>query len=110
MPQWVIDLITNAGPVAGIMGFMWWLERKERVAYQGKYEQLLLTLPDKITGFVDEQRKSNEQQIESYKKLTRSVWAAIRKTENPRRRFTPGDMPAIRSLPPAHDDEGSDDR
>ncbi len=24
MPDWLINVITNAGPVAGVMGYMWW--------------------------------------------------------------------------------------
>ena len=42
MPAEIWAILTNAGPVAGIMGFMWWLERKQRVEYQTKYEKLLI--------------------------------------------------------------------
>lgn len=36
MPDWLITLITNAGPTAAVMAFMWWQERKERLEMTDK--------------------------------------------------------------------------
>lgn len=36
MPPWIVDLLTNAGPIGAIMGYMWWTERKRADVMTGK--------------------------------------------------------------------------
>lgn len=43
MPEWLLDFVTNAGPTAGILAFMWYLEHTERKQVTEK----LLTVMDK---------------------------------------------------------------
>lgn len=79
MPPEVWAFLTNAGPVAGIMGYMWWLERKDRKDYQTKYEALLEGLPDRLMGYAEDQRESNDNMVDGFKKLTTAVWASIKR-------------------------------
>lgn len=41
MPPWFIELLTNAGPTAAIMAFMWWTERKRADAMTTKLLEAL---------------------------------------------------------------------
>lgn len=88
MPPELWSILTSSGPVAAIMGFMWWLERKQRVEYQAKYEAVLAGLPDKLMGHAEERKESNDALIENFKKMARANWAAIKKVENPRRHIS----------------------
>lgn len=97
MPPEFWAFLTNAGPVAGIMGFMWWLERKERVEYQEKYEALLEGLPDKLMGYAEDNRESQDNMVDGFKKLTRAVWASIKGRGN--------NVGPHRSLPPSGEDD-----
>lgn len=36
MPEWLIQIVTNAGPTAAIMAYMWWQERRERIHMTNK--------------------------------------------------------------------------
>lgn len=45
MPEWLIAIITNAGPTAGILAFMWYQEHKERKAMT---EKLLKALDKQV--------------------------------------------------------------
>lgn len=105
MPPEVWTALTNAGPVAVIMGFMWWLERRQRVEYQDKYEKVLEELPDKLMKHAADRTEADKALKESFTKLTRACWATIKKLERPRRRMTPGEFPAVTSVPPSGGDD-----
>lgn len=92
MPPELWSILTNAGPVAGIMGFMWWLERKQRVEYQKKYEQFLQEQPSKLLKHAEDRRAADAALIENFKKLTRAVWANLKGRGNSAEPY--------RSLPP----------
>ena len=102
----VWSILTNAGPVAGIMGFMWWLERKQRVDYQTKYEKVLEDLPERLMKHATDRREADEQMVENFKKMTRACWAVLKSkgSKDKNERMSTAQLAALVSVPPPSDE------
>lgn len=86
MPDWFINAVATGGPaVSLIMSYMWYRAEKRAEKYETLWVKANEQLPDKIMNFTTEQGKTLD-------KLTKAIWANIRKLGGPYRQPPSGSL------------------
>jgi hypothetical protein len=69
----ILSSLLSSAPMAAVMFYMWWNERKERVVTQQKLEKYLSDNADRLLKFADEQRTCIGNNTQEMKTLTREL-------------------------------------
>tara|TARA_Y100000034_G_scaffold30907_1_gene37784 strand:- start:308 stop:544 length:237 start_codon:yes stop_codon:yes gene_type:complete len=68
-PTKILELLLGSGPLAALLFFLYWTERKERIAAQAELKQFLTHNADRLLEFSEEQRSAMSAHDTAIEKL-----------------------------------------